>query len=322
MTLIGPQPRFDAGARGRGLCHLLLLMPLLLLIAGCEAEPPTATPVTRADAPPGEIPATATTGQVAAAAEDGLEAGMVNPGYTEKPDWFVDSFLDIREDVAEAAAVDKRVILYFYQDGCPYCKKLLDINLSRHETVEKMRGRFNVIAINMWGDREVTDFDGAATTEKAFARALRVMFTPTLLFLNERADVVLRVNGYYAPHKFNTALDYAAVHNGSDPDYQQYYAEVAPSPASGRLHTDDASLTARPMRNWTGAAASDRCWCSSSSRTAQPVTSCTGMFCSVRKAGNSWRALTACCSTCGRSSPWRVPTARPAAWPNGPGNWT
>jgi hypothetical protein len=29
---------------------------------------------------------------------------LQNPGYHAKPDWFKNSFLDIREDVAEAAA--------------------------------------------------------------------------------------------------------------------------------------------------------------------------------------------------------------------------
>jgi thioredoxin-related protein len=63
-----------------------------------------------------------------------LDAGMVNPGYAEKPDWFVNSFLDIREDIGDAAAEGKRVLLYFYQDGCPYCKKLLDTNLALKDT--------------------------------------------------------------------------------------------------------------------------------------------------------------------------------------------
>ncbi|MFA7386616.1 MAG: hypothetical protein WCZ87_03030, partial [Thiohalobacteraceae bacterium] len=50
---------------------------------------------------------------------DSLEPGMTNPGYHEKPAWFKNSFLDLREDVAEARAEDKQVVLYFYQDGCP-----------------------------------------------------------------------------------------------------------------------------------------------------------------------------------------------------------
>ena len=28
-----------------------------------------------------------------------LDVGLVNPGYAEKPDWFANSFLDIREDL-------------------------------------------------------------------------------------------------------------------------------------------------------------------------------------------------------------------------------
>jgi thioredoxin-related protein len=172
-----------------------------------------------------------------------LEAGMVNPGYVEKPVWFVNSFLDIREDVADAAVAGKRVLLYFYQDGCPYCKKLLDTNLALKDTETRMRGNFAVIAINMWGDREVTGFSGELTTEKAFAKSLRVMFTPTLLFLDEASNVVLRVNGYYPPHKFNAALDYAARHDGRYPDFRAWYAAAAPEPSSGVLHREPGWLS-------------------------------------------------------------------------------
>jgi len=173
-----------------------------------------------------------------------LEAGMVNPGYAEKPDWFTNSFLDIREDVTEAATAGKRVLLYFYQDGCPYCKKLLDTNFSLKTTEAKTREHFEVVAINLWGDREVTGFDGALTTEKQFAAQLRVMFTPTLLFLDEQGSVVLRANGYYPPHKFDAALDYAATHNGRDPNFREYLAKTAPAPASGVLHHEASFLPA------------------------------------------------------------------------------
>jgi thioredoxin-related protein len=39
----------------------------------------------------------------------------------EPPEWFAQSFLDIREDAAEAARDGKRLMIYFMQDGCPYC---------------------------------------------------------------------------------------------------------------------------------------------------------------------------------------------------------
>jgi thioredoxin-related protein len=173
-----------------------------------------------------------------------LDSGLVNPGYVEKPDWFANSFLDIREDLGEAASAGKRVLLYFYQDGCPYCKKLLDTNFALQETETKTRKHYDVVAINMWGDREVTGFDGEETSEKEFAKSLRVMFTPTLLFLNEQGKVTLRVNGYYAPHKFNAALDYGIQHNGSAPTFREYFAALSPAAASGVLHRDPAYLAA------------------------------------------------------------------------------
>lgn len=179
----------------------------------------------------------------AEAESQALTEGLVNPGYIDKPAWFANSFLDIREDVNEAASAGKRVILYFYQDGCPYCKKLLETNFALQETENKTREHYEVIAINIWGDREVTGFDAGLTTEKAFAKSLRVMFTPTLLFLNEQGNVILRVNGYYPPHKFNAALDYAAKYNGVAPTFREYYSALSPLAASGVLHQDATYLS-------------------------------------------------------------------------------
>lgn len=182
--------------------------------------------------------------QAAETKEASLTPGMVNPGYHDKPDWFKNSFLDLREDVAEASAAGKRVMLYFYQDGCPYCQKLLEVNFASRDIAEKTQAKFDVIAINMWGDREVTDLAGREVTEKQVAADLRVMFTPTLLFLNEAGEVVLRVNGYYAPHRFMAALDYVSSHAESKQTFSEYVAQHAPPPAQGRLHQDKSYLQA------------------------------------------------------------------------------
>jgi thioredoxin-related protein len=206
------------------------------LLAACDREPPE--PVVT-----GQAAEETARGSVPASPPEELEAGMVNPGYEEKPAWFANTFLDIREDIAEAQAQGKRVSLYFYQDGCPYCKKLLDTNFALADTVKRTRDNFNVIAINMWGDREVTDLAGEPTTEKEFAKGLRVMFTPTLLFMDETGNVVLRLNGYYPPHKFNAALDYAASYSGTDPDFRTYLEQVDPAPSSGMLHIDASYLS-------------------------------------------------------------------------------
>jgi len=171
-----------------------------------------------------------------------LHEGLVNPGYHEQPDWFKQSFLDIREDIREATAQGKRLMLYFYQDGCPYCAKLLDTNFALRDITEKTRSNLDVIAINLWGDREVVDFSGATTTEKKFAEALKVMFTPTLLFLDEQGQVVMRLNGYYPPQKFGAVVDYVGQRLEQKVSFRDYWSEQAPQASTGKLHRDASHL--------------------------------------------------------------------------------
>jgi thioredoxin-related protein len=99
-------------------------------------------------------------------------------------------------------------MLYFGQDGCPYCKRLMEVNFRQEAIAAKAQKHLVALALNIWGDREVTWTDGQATTEKQLAARLKVQFTPTLIFLDERGAVALRVNGYYPPHHFDAALDH------------------------------------------------------------------------------------------------------------------
>ncbi len=142
-------------------------------------------------------------------------AQKTRPGHylgaktSEAPAWFKESFLEFEDDVKEAAANNRRVMLYFHQAGCPYCARLVEENFSDPATVKYMKQHFDGIAINMWGDREVVTVGGKSFTEKTFAEALKVQYTPTVLFLNEQGRVILRLNGYYPPKKFRQALRYA-----------------------------------------------------------------------------------------------------------------
>lgn len=195
---------------------LLLFLLVFIPVAGVAESLPTADPT--------------------------LAPGLVNPGFHEQPAWFKTSFLDIREDVAEARENGKRVLLYFYQDGCPYCKKLLESNFSQRAIVEPTRRYLDVISVNMWGDREVVDLAGNSTTEKQFAADLKVMFTPTMLFLNEQGEVLVRLNGYYPPHAFSTVVDYVGQRREETLTLRDYAAKHAPAAASGALHQDDSYL--------------------------------------------------------------------------------
>lgn len=154
------------------------------------------------------------------------------------PDWFKESFLDFSSDLKEAAARNKRLMVYFGQDGCPYCAELMRVNFAQKDIVDKTRAHFDAIALNIWGDREVTWIDGKIRPEKEFASFLKVQFTPTLLFFDEQGNVVLRLNGYYPPHKFRAALDYVSRKMEKRVAFADYLKKAAPEPASGVLHDE------------------------------------------------------------------------------------
>lgn len=124
----------------------------------------------------------------------------------EVPAWFAETFLEFPQDVKEAAQDGKRLMLYFWLDGCPACRKMKETTLAEPATVEQVRKHFVAVALNVFGEREVRWTDGRTLREKELARALGIRGTPTLLFLDEKGAVVLRRVGYVAPQDFAAAL--------------------------------------------------------------------------------------------------------------------
>ncbi len=158
---------------------------------------------------------------------------------TDYPTWFKDSFLNFPEDLTEATGEGKRLVIFFHQDGCPYCNALVQRNFSQKEITEKAQKNFDIIAINMWGDRPVTHFDGQQYTEKTFAEKLKVQFTPTIIFFDEQGNVALRINGYRSPQRFSLDLNYVAQRKEKEISYRDFIqANLPASKASKTLNTE------------------------------------------------------------------------------------
>ncbi len=151
---------------------------------------------------------------------------------THYPDWFKESFLDLRADIREAQQTGKRVMLMFTQDNCPYCAALVERNLSQRQIEATLREKFDVIAVNLWGDREVVGLDGKTYTEKTYGAALKIQFTPSLLFFDESGETVLRLNGYVPPARFQAALDWVGGRFEKQVSFRDFVA-ARETPATG-----------------------------------------------------------------------------------------
>mgnify|MGYP000733847999 CR=1 FL=1 len=102
-----------------------------------------------------------------------------------KADWMRDTFKDLREDLSEANAEGKRLAIIVEQRGCIYCTKMHEEVFTDFEIESYIEENFFVIQLNMFGDVEVTDFDGETLPEREMIMKWGVMFTPTILFFPE-----------------------------------------------------------------------------------------------------------------------------------------
>jgi thioredoxin-related protein len=105
-----------------------------------------------------------------------------------KPTWLRDTFKDLREDLAEANSEGKRLLVIVEQRGCIYCTEMHE-QVFPDPTVDALiRDSYFVVQMNLFGDVEVTDFDGTTLPEKDMAVRWGVLFTPTMLFLPEEVS--------------------------------------------------------------------------------------------------------------------------------------
>jgi thioredoxin-related protein len=124
----------------------------------------------------------------------------------ELPDWFAESFLEFPQDVKEAAGDGKRLMVYFWQDGCPSCLRMKETTFADPATKATIRAKFVPVAINVFGERELVWTDGRRMREKELARGLGIRGTPTMLFLDEKGVEIARRVGYQSPDRFTSLL--------------------------------------------------------------------------------------------------------------------
>ncbi|RME98697.1 MAG: thioredoxin [Alphaproteobacteria bacterium] len=93
------------------------------------------------------------------------------------------TFKDMAEDLADAKAENKRLAIIWEQRGCIYCRKLNEEVFTDPEVRSFIEDNYFVVQMNLFGDEEVTDFDGETLPEKEMAKRWGVVFTPTIMFM-------------------------------------------------------------------------------------------------------------------------------------------
>jgi len=119
-----------------------------------------------------------------------------NGRYTQN--WFLDSFLELPDDLRESTENGKRLAIIWEQKGCPYCRETHLVNFSTPVIRDWIREHFNIIQLDIWGSRAVHDFDGEVLEERELAKKSRVTFTPTIQFFPDTIDQIAGKGGQEA----------------------------------------------------------------------------------------------------------------------------
>ncbi|KIN63350.1 Thioredoxin SoxW [Sulfitobacter noctilucicola] len=163
----------------------------------------------------------------------GAFASELGDDGLHKTAWMRDTFKDLSEDLEEANAEGKRLMVMIEQRGCIYCKKMHEEVFPIPEVADYIEENFFVVQINMFGDVEFTDFDGTALPEKDMVKKWGALFTPMILFFPEEVGpdqtatqaAVATMPGAFGRYTTFNMLNWV-VEKGYDTDesFQKYHA--------------------------------------------------------------------------------------------------
>jgi thioredoxin-related protein len=185
--------------------------------------------------------------QAARAEAPPKEPALGENGLYVQP-WFLFSFLDLKEDLEEAAGKGKRFAIIWEQKGCPYCKETHLVNFANSEIAAYIQKHYVVLQLDLWGSRKVKDFDGEELAEKALAQKYGVRYTPTVQFFpaklpegkkSGRDLEVARMPGYMRPFPFYVMFQFVQDEGYKAGAFRDYFKKKHDESvaAGGKAHT-------------------------------------------------------------------------------------
>jgi thioredoxin-related protein len=103
---------------------------------------------------------------------------------------------DFKSELANAKKEGKTgVLIMFELDDCPFCFRMKQTILNQSEVQDYYHKHFLIYPVDLKGDVAMVDFQGKATTEKAFGLEQRIYGTPVFDFFDLEGNRIVRFPG-------------------------------------------------------------------------------------------------------------------------------
>lgn len=151
--------------------------------------------------------------------------------------FFAQTFGDLPEELAEARQGGKQgLLLFFEQEGCPYCERMMKNVLNRPEVQDWYGEHFTSIAVDINGSVELRDVDGVTLPSKAFAEHRRIRTTPVMSFIAlDGTEVFRRSTAVNSVEEFLQMGRYVADGRYTDTAWRDYREEQGGASHRGGL---------------------------------------------------------------------------------------
>jgi len=150
---------------------------------------------------------------------DGQKGSVLNKTSSNLNGIFLDS--------DTLAPNNKKMIIIFDNDGCKYCD-ILKNDIKNDKNINQKLRKFSAYKLNVSEDKSYNlFFDGSV--RKFHISELRSLFrangTPTIVFFDEKSDLLLRLPGYLPAKTFNMILDFVLQEQYEKTDINKYLEE-------------------------------------------------------------------------------------------------
>jgi thioredoxin-related protein len=148
-----------------------------------------------------------------------------NAGAVEEAKPLTLNWLSYNEGLALAEKENKYVLIYFYTDGCSWCKKMEKETFSDEEVKKILSDKFVAVKINAESNNKVIE-NGEEITERELAKLYQVTGYPTTWFLESNHSRVAPLPGYVTTEQFIPVLNYIGEGWHKSISFKEYMGKI------------------------------------------------------------------------------------------------
>ena len=116
---------------------------------------------------------------------------------------------------------NKHIMYFAHIPGCPYCKKMLDINFNDKEVKDLIEKNFTLVDVYT-ADRSTVKFGNFKGNKKKFAKHIGAFAYPATVYMDNSGKVVYRSIGYRNLGEYIVELNYIATKSYKTTDLDSF----------------------------------------------------------------------------------------------------